>query len=149
MAAAALGIDTTTAVTEDSRFAPYGLADIRATETARESARLARQDSLRARYLSGPTLRLPLAEMNMSFNPNAVEPLPDVGMVYRPFRLSDRWGVLDADSSGALVDAAFREARVAEPRPGGATGAGWHLTLNAGWEVVPAERAGDYTVRKR
>ena len=111
--------------------------------------RLARQDSLRARYVTGPILRLPLAEMNMSFNPNKVEPLPDVGTVYRPFRLSDRWGVLDADSSGALVDTGFREARVAAPGPGGDGGAGWRLTLNAGWEVVPAERPGDYTVRKR
>ncbi len=149
MAAAALGIDPITPSPDDPRFAVYGLRDMRDAEMAREMERKERQDSLRARYVTGPTLRLPLAEMNMSFNPNSVEPLSDVGTVYRPFRLSDRWGVLDADSSGALVDTGFREARVAEPGPGGESGAGWRLTLNAGWEVVPAERAGDYTIKKR
>ena len=39
--------------------------------------------------------------------------------------------------------------RVAAPDRGGISGAGWRLTLNAGWEVVPADRAGDYTIRKR
>ena len=149
MAAAALGIGTNRVARDDARFAVYGLEQIRAEESAKYAAGMARQDSLRARYVSGPILRLPLAEMNMSFNPNTVEPLPDVGTVYRPFRLSDKWGVLDADSSGALVDTGFREARVAAPEPGGLSGAGWRLTLNAGWEVVPAERAGDYTIRKR
>ena len=149
MAAEAMRVDPDTLDRSDARFARYGLGEIRAKEQAQELARQARQDSLRARYVTGPTLRLPLAEMNMSFNPNTVEPLPDVGTVYRPFRLSDKWGVLDADSSGALVNATFSEARAAAPRPGGVTGPGWQLTLNAGWEVVPADRAGDYTVRKK
>ena len=149
LAAAALGIDTTRADANDARFAAYGLAEVRASETAREAAQAAHQDSLRARYVSGPVLRLPLAEMNMSFNPNTVEPLPEVGTVYRPFRLSDRWGVLDADSSGALVNTGFSEARVAGPGPGGTSGPGWRVSLNAGWEVVPAGRAGDYTIIRR
>jgi hypothetical protein len=125
------------------------LQQVRATEERLEAVRLARLDTLRARYVTGPTLRLPLAEMNMSFNPNTVEPLPGMGTVYRPFRLSDRWGMLDADSSGALVNATFSEARVAAPEPGGTRGAGWKLTLNEGWEVVPAEGAGNYVVTKR
>jgi hypothetical protein len=71
------------------------------------------------------------------------------GTVYRPLHLSDHWGVLEADSGGGLIDPEFREARVAEPAAGGVTGAGWRLTLNEGWDVVPAERPGDYIVRKR
>jgi len=149
MAAEAMHVDPDTLDRSDARFSAYGLAELRAREGARQEARAAREDSLRARYVTGPTLRLPLAEMNMSFNPNTVEPLPDVGTVYRPFRLSDRWGVLDADSSGALVNATFSEARVAQPGPGGVSGPGWRLTLNAGWVVVPADRTGDYTIRKR
>jgi hypothetical protein len=149
MAAEAMRINPDTLDLGDARFAPYGLREIRADEEGREVVRLARQDSLRARYVTGPTLRLPLAEMNMSFNPNNVEPLPDAGTVYRPFRLSDRWGVLDADSSGALVNTTFSEARVATPGPGGTSGPGWKVTLKPGWVVVPADRAGNYTIRKR
>lgn len=149
MAAEAMHVDPAALGRSDARFSAYGLTELRAGEEARQAVRAARQDSLRARYVTGPTLRLPLAEMNMSFNPNSVEPLPGVGTAYRPFRLSDRWGVLDADSSGALVNSTFSEARVAAPGPGGTSGAGWRLTLNAGWEVVPVDGAGNYTIRKR
>lgn len=149
VAAEAMRVDPDTLNLDDTRFARYGLAQVRAEEEGREVARRARQDSLRIRYVTGPTLRLPLAEMNMSFNPNTVEPLPDVGTVYRPFRLSDRWGVLDADSSGALVNATFSEARVIAPGAGGTSGPGWHLALKPGWVVVPADEAGSYTIRKR
>lgn len=149
MAAAAMGIDTSRVADDNARFVAYGLEEIQATEKAKYTAQVAKQDSLRARYVSGPTLRLPLAEMNMSFDPNKVEPLPDVGTVYQPFRLSDRWGVLDADSSGALVSSDFSEARVAAPGPSGTSGSGWRVTLNAGWVVVPGARAGDYTVKKQ
>jgi hypothetical protein len=149
IAAAALSVDTATMNRDDARFAPYDLAEVRATERAAEAVRVARQDSLRALYVSGPTLRLPLAEMNMSFDPNRVEALPGVGTVYRPFRLSDRWGSLDADSSGALVETGFQVAKVAKPAPGGMSGAGWRLTLNPGWEVVPATRSGDYLIQQR
>ena len=149
MAAEAMQVDPATLDRSEARFSAYGLTELRASEMARQLARTAREDYLRARYITGPTLRLPLAEMNMSFNPNTVEPVPEAGTVYRPFRLSDRWGVLDADSSGALVNASFSEARVAEPGPGGSSGPGWRLTLNAGWVVVPADRAGDYTITKR
>ncbi len=149
MAAAAMGIDTVGVPQDGARFAAYGLAEIEATERAQYAAQVAKQDSLRLRYVSGPTLRLPLAEMNMSFDPNKVEPLPGVGTVYRPFRLSDRWGVLDADSSGAMVNSSFSEARVAAPGADGISGAGWRVTLNAGWVVVPGKRPGDFTVQKR
>lgn len=149
MAAVALGIDTNAVAHDDARFAAYGLEEIQATERGQYAAQVARQDSLSARYVSGPTLRLPLAEMNMSFDPNKVEPLPDVGTVYQPFRLSDRWGVLDADSSGAMVSSNFSEVRVAAPGPGGTSGSGWRVTLNAGWAVVPGPRPGDLMVQKR
>ena len=46
----------------DARFAEYALDEIRSTEMAREAAQVALWDSLRARHVTGPTLRLPLAE---------------------------------------------------------------------------------------
>ena len=67
----------------------------------------------------------------MSFNPNTVEPVPEAGTVYRPFRLSDRWGVLDADSSGALVNASFSAGAWLNRRRGERPRLAAHL--NAGW----------------
>ena len=147
MAAAAINADTSVAHYSEDRFAPYGFTAIRAAEEARAKVIAARQDSLRAIFVTGPILHLPLREMNISFDPNRAEPLPGVGTVYQPLRLSDRWGELDASESGALIDATWQEARV--PAPGSATedGRGWKLQLKEGWELVAEGR--DYVVKAK
>lgn len=149
MAAAAINADTAVAHYNEDRFAPYGLPAIRAAEEARAKSIAARLDSLRVTFVTGPVLRLPLREMNISFDPNRAEALPGVGTVYQPLRLSDKWGELDADGSGALIDASWQEARVPAAPKATTDGPGWKLQLKEGWEVVAGERPGDFVLKAR
>ena len=102
-----------------------------------------------AKLVTGPVLRLPFAQMNFSFDPNAVFPLPPHGSVYPSTRISDAWGVLTVEGGGALIDPNFGGVTVAAPAAdGGLSGPGWRLELAPGWELVRGAGSGDWGVRK-
>jgi hypothetical protein len=69
--------------------------------------------------------------------------LPPHGTVYPTLRVSDQWGILEANA-GALIDEAWSQARL--PGPGRLrdsdglwVGEGWTLKLNPGWTVSEAD----------
>ena len=70
-------------------------------------------------------------------------------------RLVDAWGVLTVTDGAWLErDASGQLARARVPAPADLSarplkGEGWSLELANGWEVVPAERSGDVTIRKK
>jgi hypothetical protein len=64
-------------------------------------------------------------------------------------RLTDDWGALEVESD-ALVN---QDKKVASVSSAGIDssklkGAGWRLTLNKGWAVVPGARKGDVIVQR-
>jgi hypothetical protein len=133
-----------------TRAAKYGYAAVRKDEQSRATKRIARVASLRSRFVDGPVLELPLAEMKMGFDPGQVEALEGAGTVYGALRLTDRWGVLQCDGSGGLISVDFQRAVVpapADPTGRRLTGPGWVLELLPDWQVVPGTRKGDWTVR--
>jgi hypothetical protein len=75
--------------------------------------------------------------------------IPGVGTVFfHNFTLSARWGRLNADN-GVLrsVDGTTLSVPVTRPLEGTTLqGDGWSITLNAGWVVRPAARAGSFTI---
>src|SRR6185369_9860109 len=85
------------------RAASYGYAVVRREESLRAARQHARLLALRSRFERGPVLELPLAEMKLGIDPGKVETLDSLGTVYGSLRLSDRWGVLQADSTGGLI----------------------------------------------
>ncbi len=134
-----------------ARAAAYGYAQVRKEEQARAKKRVARVASLRGRFMSGPVLVLPLAEMKIGFDPGQVEALDGVGTIYGALRLTDRWGVLQCDGSGGLISGDYRRAIVPAPADitgRRLTGPGWVLELLPGWDIVPGTRTGDWTVRR-
>jgi hypothetical protein len=146
----ALGAGTTGG-SAATRAAPYGYAVVLREERARATRQAVRLAAIKRRFMSGPLLELPLAEMKMSFDPDRVESLDGVGSVYAALRLTDRWGVLQCDVSGGLVAADFQ--RVVVPAPADLTGRrltgpGWVLELGAEWRIVPGRRSGDWTVTR-
>lgn len=129
--------------------ARYDGAALHAAEQARERARLERLRTDRARFIEGRVARLPLVHMKVQFDPRTLQPLDDVGTVYPTLRISDDWGVLEA-SEGALLLADWSAVIVVAPEGDTppVSGPGWTLELAPGWHMVPADRPGDWTLRK-
>lgn len=126
----------------------YGGEQIFAQEHGLQAAREKSTAEWTAKLVAGPLLRLPFAQMNFAFNPNAVFPLPPHGTVYPTSRITDAWGVLEVEGGGALIDQNFSGVAVAAGEAGALHGPGWKLELAPGWRVVPGARAGDFTVEK-
>lgn len=121
---------------------------LRASEQARETARLARVAEMKARLVDGPVLLLPLKGTGYQFNPQTLMSLAPYGTVYPKVRLSGPWGVLEVETGGALLDKTRGMAAVAAPGLDAAhpAGEGWTLALKPGWSIQPDKRAGDYAV---
>ena len=147
--AAALSLNTTSAGDLQTRVRRYDDGSLRASETQREQARVARLATYRATLVDGPVLVLPLAHANYRFNPQTLVAMEDMGTIYPTLGLGDDWGTLSVERGGALV--AADQSRAAVPAPAGNApmkGEGWTLNLKPGWRVVAGQRAGDWTLAR-
>jgi hypothetical protein len=130
----------------------YGGEEVRAEEDGKAVARQARQNELRARFVDGPRLELPVVgEFNISFGPHTIEALDGVGTFYGHLRAAGKWGILDAPE-GALIVEPRRGPHVIyvrapdDPAVRPAAGPGWTLELAEGWTIEPGPRRGDYVL---
>jgi hypothetical protein len=126
----------------------YDGAALHRAETLRAQHRQAQIERNRARFVTGPVLRLDLRRMRIQFDPNTVQPLPGSGAVYPTLRLTDDWGTLHV-TDGALMQSDWKAVFVPAPATDGpfSQGDGWSLQLAPGWSVVAGARAGDYIVK--
>lgn len=130
----------------------YQGEELFAMETDRESRRLARVAEIKRRFVDGPVLILPPFKFSYGFNPNNVVSLDDNTIFYPWVRVTDDWGVLEANGA-LLVRENGRIKKVVVPATkdtiGNAVkGDDWKLDLVPGWKIVAAERSGDQTVKK-
>jgi hypothetical protein len=139
----------------DSLIARYSGARMIAAEKEREASRIAEETRLRARFLEGPTLKLPVgSRFSFSFDPNGAVPLPGVGIVYKSSRISDEWGSLTVTSGGVLLlrnaEGMFTGVVIANPlsKDGIVSGDGWTLELSDGWKAKDGEARGAMIVGK-
>lgn len=128
--------------------ARYDGPTLRQAETLREQHRLAQLQHNRARFVTGPVLRLDLRSMRIQFDPNTLQPLPGSGTVYPTMQLSDVWGTLRV-TGGALIQSDWKAVFVQAPPPEGPLlqGDGWSLSLAPGWSVAAGARPGDYVLK--
>jgi hypothetical protein len=129
----------------------YGGAELLAQETARDEETKRRQAEYRAKLVDGPVLRIPLEKMNISFNPNKLFPLDDLGTVYPEMRITDNWGVLEVTNGMALLNKTWDAVTVqamSNMSGNDVSGAGWTLHLNSGYKLIAGARKGDFTVGK-
>ena len=129
----------------------YGGDELLEEETARDAENKRRHAEHRAKLVDGPVLRIAFEKMNISFDPNKLYPLDDLGTVYTVLRVSDKWGVLELTDGVALLSKKWDAVTVEAPTNTSGediTGPGWKLHLNTGYALVPAGRKGDFTVGK-
>lgn len=119
----------------------YGGPQVAAQEQTRATAQRARLAEFRRLYAEGARLELPLAQMQMDFDPNQVVPVEGLGSFYGRITLRDRWGELTA-ADGALINESFTGLVATSPQADGLAGPGWRLTLNPAWRLTPADAAG-------
>jgi hypothetical protein len=129
----------------------YNGAALRVAETERDGLRRKREAEMRARFVDGPLLRIPLQQMSMQFDPNHVQPLGGSGTVYPEIRIVDVWGILTA-SKGALITSTFDRVVISAPtstEQPTIKGDGWTIELKDGWVLAPDKRQGDYVLKKK
>ena len=128
--------------------ARYDGATLRTAEEARDRAQQVRVAELRQRFVEGPVLTMPAGGSGTSNTMDSVG-IPGVGTVFfHDFTLSARWGRLNANN-GVLRSADGTTLSIPVTRPLEGTtlqGDGWSITLNPGWVVRPAARAGSFTI---
>ena len=115
-----------------------------ASEQAREAGKKAMRREFQARFIDGPHLTLPMANGSFQFDPNASQPFDTFGTVYPTITMRADWGSLVVHHGGALITSDWTSL-VVPATPGD----DYTLTLNDGWSIVPASRAGDVTVAKK
>jgi hypothetical protein len=129
--------------------AQYGGDEVMEAETLRARKLEKQLTDLRRKFIEGPVLMLPNAgEFSFGFDPNGLVPLDENSAVYVPLRVTDTWGVLEADGGGLMIreKGLFSRAVVPAPVNGNLSGDGWKLDLKPGFRVVPGARKGDFTV---
>lgn len=119
--------------------AEYGGDAIRVEEEARWTKKQETLAKLRAQFVDGPVLRIPLAQFEFTFDPNNVQPLEGVGTVYPTMEVRDGWGKIVV-TGGALMTSDYKTLIVP------ASGEGYTLTLATGWRIVDGARSGDQTL---
>jgi hypothetical protein len=117
---------TPSAAADEARY--DGVA-LRASEGKREETRQAQLRAYRARFVDGAVLTLPLAHMNMQFDPNAAQPFPGHGTVYATITVTDDWGSITVKRGGALMAEDFMKLTVP------AANDDYTLSLKPGWKV--------------
>jgi hypothetical protein len=128
----------------DDRSIHYGDATLLAAELERKARKEAMLREFQARFIDGPHLTLRLAHMSFQFDPNASQPFGSFGTVYPALTLRDDWGSLVVLHGGALIASDWMSVVVPA-----APGDDYTLTLNDGWSIVPAARAGDVVLAKK
>jgi hypothetical protein len=112
----------------------YDGVAIHAEESAAAAARQATLDRLLAATDPTRSLRLPLAQVGMDFDPDRVTPAPDGSNIYEKMTLRDAWGSVRVDGQALRITADFTTAFVQWPLPTPDA-----LQLVPGWTVTVDE----------
>jgi len=129
-----------------TRSDQYDDGSLRSSEEWRDSQKRKQLAELKVRLVDGPVLIIPLTKTNRQFNPQSLQPLGELGMVYPTMRLTGAWGALEVESGGALLTQTQAMVSASGVDKSAIKGDGWRLDLNPDWSVQPGNRAGDLIV---
>jgi hypothetical protein len=123
------------AVLTEAMLIEYGGIQIRAEEKQRAKKQATRIADIRARFVDGPTLRLPLKNPQFDMNPQNIFNMPDGPQYHETLKVRDEWGEIQVKQGALNVN--WKELRVLAP-PGVSvveTDA-WVLKLKPGWTLL-------------
>jgi hypothetical protein len=135
-----------------ARAEVHGGVALRARELEREQARQQRLAHFRKVLVEGPVLVLDLSLVtSAAMDTRKVFPFGPGQTVYTARRLVARFGTLEITEAAILEDSSARRGRLSliDAAADRLSGPGWTLALAEGFELVPGERAGDWSVRPR
>ncbi|HUW91806.1 MAG TPA: hypothetical protein VMV74_01475 [Bacteroidales bacterium] len=129
----------------------YDLPAIRAEEVERVKKIAEQTHKIVTTFTEKPVLIVQMESPNFSFEPEDINSLDTLGILYMKLRVSDNWGKLTVNDGGALLTNDLRTLRVSarevQTERNHVTGTGWHLVMNDGWQ---AEKDGDnFIIRKQ
>lgn len=116
----------------------YNYLSILEFEKIREEKRFAKIEKYKTLFLKKPTLKLDFENMNISFDPNNIMPIENIGTIYPNIRVTDNWGILSVKND-ALMSSDWSNIIVTAPtilNDKIVEGNGWILELKKGWKVV-------------
>ena len=94
---------------------------------------------------------LELESPSFDFEPEDVSYLDTLGTLYHGLRVSDNWGKLTVTEGDCLVSNNYKFIRITakglKQDRNHASGEGWQIILNDGWEVARSEQS--FFIRKR
>jgi hypothetical protein len=127
----------------------YNGEEISRQETERETARQLLLNQYKKQFVESVHLKLPLINMNMSFDYTKMVVLEPYGTVYPVIRITDKWGTLEA-SKGVLISNKWDSATVSLPLQTAGnkiSGDGWTLELNPGYTIEKDDVSNKFTVK--
>lgn len=93
---------------------------------------------------------LELESPYFDFEPEDIRSIDTLGTIYNSIRISDNWGKLTVEKGGCLVSYSLKTMRITAKNfkelKNHLYGDGWHLILNADWEIIKHKE--NYFVRK-
>jgi len=102
-------------------------------------------------FTEKPVVLLELESPSFDFEPEDVSYLDTLGTLYHGLRVSDNWGKLTVTEGDGLVSNNYKFIRITakglKQDRNHASGEGWHIILNDGWEVARSEQS--FFIRKR
>jgi len=121
----------------------YDLDVIQAEEKERDESRNDRFRRRIAQYTERPVVYLELESPNFSFEPEDIDPVDSLGVIYQSLRVSDNWGKISIDEGGCLVSNNLKfmrvPAREIKTDRNHISGDGWELILDSNWEMVKVD----------
>lgn len=133
-----LSFDTIQPIQKLKNIDKYSYSEIYDYERRREEKRVDRLDELYKTFTTSTVFTIHFHNMNISFNPNNVMPLENLGTYYPTLKINDDWGVLSVNQ-GAVISASWDKATVTKPLIITDTliqGKGWKLQLDENWVLL-------------
>lgn len=120
-------------------------------EEVRSQKIVQQQAEYKLKFIDSPHVELPLIKMNMSFDYTRMVPLENYGTVYPSIRITDEWGILEAEN-GALISSAWNKVNISFPaviNGNNISGDGWKLELKEGYVIQLQNDGRGYVVKRQ